>query len=86
MSYCRWHNTSLALQDCVNAIEEVEEEGFDELSSMEQQGMMNLVNSAVELLHQLPIEVLARAGVDLRVLPTHEDVRMAEPAKMRHVA
>lgn len=74
MSYCRWHNTSNDLQDCVNSIETIEEEGFDSLSRDEQRGLLNVVRSAVKLLSQMPVEILAQADIDLNSLPTQEDI------------
>ena len=88
MSYCRWHNTSLALQDCVNSLEGIEEseEGFNGLSQMEQHGLLNIVRNSVELLSQLPHGVLANAGIDLRMLPTQEDIASADTVEMRYAA
>lgn len=49
MSYCRFQNTSSDLQDCINAVGEMIEGGYD-LDDYEQQAFQRLVKQAAELL------------------------------------
>lgn len=49
MSYCRFQNTSSDLQDCINAVGEMIEGGYD-LDGYEQAAFKRLVQQAVELL------------------------------------
>ena len=85
MSYCRWHNTSRDMSDCVNSIEDMEygEDGFDDMADYEQSGVLNCARSAVKMLEQLPLEILAAAGIDLSNLPSQNDIADAEPVKLK---
>lgn len=88
MLYCRWENTSRDMSDCVNSIEEMEcgENSFDDMSSHEQSGVLNCARSAVRMLEQLPLEILAAAGVDLSNLPSQDDIAGAEPIERKRAA
>ena len=85
MSYCRWHNAALDMSDCVNSIEDMEdgENTFDEMADYEQSGVLSCARVAVQMLEQLPLEILAAAGVDLSGLPTQEDIADAEPVQRK---
>lgn len=50
MSYCRFENTSRDMQDCVNAVMEMIENGYD-LDSYETRGFKQLIEQAAELLN-----------------------------------
>lgn len=88
MSYCRWHNTSRDMSDCVNSIEDMEygDHPFDEMADYEQSGVLNCARIAVKMLEQLPLEILAAAGVDLSNLPSQEDIADAAPIEMKRAA
>ena len=49
MSYCRFENTSSDLQDCINAVGEMIEGGYD-LNEYETRGFRRLIEQAAELL------------------------------------
>jgi hypothetical protein len=49
MSYCRFENTSGDLQDCINAVGEMIEGGYD-LDEYEQRAFQRLIKQAAELL------------------------------------
>ena len=85
MSYCRWHNTSRDMSDCVNSIEDMEygENTFDEMADYEQSGVLSCARVAVQMLEQLPLEILAAAGVDLTNLPSQSDIADAEPVQLK---
>ena len=54
MSYCRFENTSKALNDCLNAIEAGE---YDDLTSHEHNGLMDILASCENILdHREEIE------------------------------
>ena len=54
MSYCRFENTSKALNDCLNAIEAGE---YDDLTSHEHNGLMDILASCEHILdHREDIE------------------------------
>lgn len=85
MSYCRWHNTAQDMSDCVNSIEEMEygDHTFEDMADYEQSGVLNCARIAVKMLEQLPLEILAAAGVDLSNLPSQEDIADAEPIQRK---
>ena len=79
MSYCRWQNTAQDMADCVESIEDLMEgddsdNSFQSMSSHEQSGVLSCARQAVEMLANLPPEILAAAGVDLSILPTPDDI------------
>jgi|21_taG_2_1085346.scaffolds.fasta_scaffold00245_34 endonuclease III-like uncharacterized protein len=45
MSYCRFHNTNLDLQDCIDAIEEMNYENIEdvEISRMEEEALEEMI-------------------------------------------
>lgn len=58
MSYCRFRNTLLALQDCRDAIESLEyDEDFEELSPEESAAKERLIELMAEILQDLGWEV-----------------------------
>ena len=85
MSYCRWHNTSRDMSDCVNSIEDMEygENTFEDMADYEQSGVLNAARIAVQMLEQLPLEILAAAGIDLSNLPSQSDIADAEPIQRK---
>lgn len=85
MSYCRWHNAALDMRDCVDSIEDMEygENTFEDMADYEQAGVLSCARNAVKMLEQLPLEILAAAGVDLSGLPTQEDIADAEPIQRK---
>jgi len=50
MSYCRFENTSLDLEDCLNAIREDNYTEDEPISSREAQALQNLLEQAEELI------------------------------------
>ena len=52
MSYCRFENTSQDLQDCINAVGEMIEGGYD-LSEREQRAFKRMIAQATELLEMV---------------------------------
>lgn len=77
MSYCRWHNTSLAMQECNNSIEDLDEEAYRNMADFEQQGLLRAAREAAKMLAYLPLEVLKMAEVELGNIPLPEDVSEA---------
>tara|TARA_B100000378_G_scaffold35106_1_gene26483 strand:+ start:104 stop:379 length:276 start_codon:yes stop_codon:yes gene_type:complete len=88
MSYCRWANTSQDMRDCVESIEEMEygAEGFADMADYEQSGVLSCARNAVKMLEQLPLEILAAAGVDLSGLPSQDDIAGATPIERKRAA
>lgn len=82
MSYCRWHNTSMDMADCVASTEELEEVGgdnsYETMSDYEKAGVRNAAKRAVEMLRHIPLHILKEAGVDLSDLPSQDDIDGAE--------
>lgn len=57
MSYCRFHNTALNLQDCIDAIES-SEYGYDkDISEMELRGLSDLFELSNYLVNDLQYDV-----------------------------
>lgn len=63
MSYCRFQNTSQDMGDCVSAVGEMLESGFD-MSREEQRGFKELLEQSVSLL----VLVADSIGMDLEKL------------------
>lgn len=55
MSYCRFYNTALDLEDCVYAIKEGEYK--DEISKMEVRALENIVALAHEIIEDLKYDI-----------------------------
>lgn len=84
MSYCRWHNASLGLQDCGNSIEQIEYEGaFVEMVEYEQQGVLNTLRAAARILEEMPVAYLKAAGIDLKRLPSQAMIDNADAPAFR---
>ena len=88
MSYCRWHNTSRDMSDCVDSIEDMEygETTFEDMADYEQSGVLSCARNAVKMLEQLPLEILAAAGIDLSNLPSQSDIADATPIQRKRAA
>lgn len=88
MSYCRWHNAALDMRDCVDSIEDMEygENTFEDMADYEQSGVLSCARNAVKMLEQLPLEILAAAGIDLSSLPSQNDINEAQPVEMKRAA
>ena len=58
MSYCRWENTGKDMQDCVDAVSEIDNirEWFKDLDQYEQEGVKRAIMNA-ELLLELKSEL-----------------------------
>lgn len=81
MSYCRWHNTSQDMADCVASTEELEQIGdnsYDGMSDYEKAGVRNAAKRAVEMLRYIPLHILKEASIDLTDLPSQDDIDGAE--------
>lgn len=52
MSYCRFQNTAIDLHDCVSALGDMTQEGFD-LSKHEVQGLKSLIRGMAEAMQIL---------------------------------
>lgn len=65
MSYCRFENTSKDMQDCWNALGEVNniQEWFENLNEYEQQGLRNLMSLSQMFVQELGPE-LESAGIE----------------------
>ena len=85
MSYCRWHNAALDMRDCVDSIEDMEygDHPFEEMADYEQSGVLSCARNAVKMLEQLPLEILAAAGIDLTNLPSQDDIEGATPIQRK---
>ena len=85
MSYCRWHNAALDMRDCVDSIEDMEygENTFEDMADYEQSGVLSCARIAVQMLEQLPLEILAAAGIDLSNLPSQDDIAGATPIQRK---
>lgn len=85
MSYCRWHNTSRDMSDCVDSIEDMEygETTFEDMADYEQSGVLSCARNAVKMLEQLPLEILAAAGIDLSNLPGQDEIEGATPIERK---
>ena len=85
MSYCRWHNAALDMRDCVDSIEDMEygENTFEDMADYEQSGVLSCARNAVKMLEQLPLEILAAAGIDLSSLPSQNDIDGATPIERK---
>ena len=85
MSYCRWSNTSKDMRDCVDSIEDMEygENTFEEMADYEQSGVLSCARIAVQMLEQLPLEILSAAGIDLSNLPSQDDIAGAVPIERK---
>ena len=85
MSYCRWSNTSKDMRDCVDSIEDMEygDHPFEDMADYEQSGVLSCARNAVKMLEQLPLEILAAAGIDLSNLPSQSDIADAEPIQRK---
>lgn len=55
MSYCRFYNTAIDLQECVDAINEGEYE--DEISKMEVQALEDILKLAHEITEDLKYDI-----------------------------
>jgi hypothetical protein len=52
MSYCRFQNTAMDLQDCVSALEDMSQDGFD-LSRHEVEGLKSLIRNMAKAMQIL---------------------------------
>ncbi len=84
MSYCRWFNTASDMEDCVDSIEELEQNANKRdhgLSSEERQSLQNAVELAARMISEMPADLLLGANIDFGALDRQEDVEMAENYK-----
>lgn len=61
MSYCRWENTARDLQDCFNALSEVDNiaEWYADLNEYEQRGFRNVMALARDFNEEVLVDVEA---------------------------